>query len=69
MDHTRYLNLLKLYKKNVPWYAQNRLNKYLTLRAELATQYAIAKKKENAEAIQRITDEGLEIKQYIQALT
>lgn len=69
MDKTRYINLLKLYKKNVPWYAQNRLNKYLTRRAELATQYSRARDKNDTKALDQITTEGLEIKEYIQALT
>lgn len=68
MTDTRYIKLLRALKNNAPFLAQARLNTFLKRREELATQYKLAKQKEDTEQIHRITNEGLEVKEYIQAL-
>lgn len=69
MTDTRYINLLKAVKSNAPHIAQRRLNQLLTRREELALDYKVAKDKNDEKQLAKITHEGLEVREYIQALT
>lgn len=69
MANARFLKLLQLYKANVPFHAQRKLKEYTTRRDELAELYKRAVDKGNAEMIESIKQEGLEVREYIQALT
>lgn len=69
MNKIDFTYILKLYKRNVPWYAQQKLSQYISRRAELAQEYKKAQEADDKQALDDIKREGLELKEYIEILS